>query len=118
MPVVVHDDVPFDPFRTGATYQTVVGDAQGSTPLRIGIQTSSPGYRTPLHSHPYMEALTILEGEGEAWMEGSEPFPVKPGMTLVFPAHVRHWFRALGARPLKTCGVHASPHRIVIEHEE
>ena len=43
---------------------------------------------------------------------------VKPGMTLVFPAHVRHWFRALGTGPLKTYGIHASPHRIVIEHEE
>ena len=118
MPVVIHDDVPFDPFRDGATYQTLVGDAQGSTPVRIGIQTSSPGYRTPLHSHPYMEALMILEGEGEAWMEGGEPFAVKPGMTLVFPAHTRHWFRALGTRPLKTCGVHTSPHRIVIEHDE
>lgn len=118
MPVVVHDDVPFDPFRSGAAYQTVVGDAEGSTPFRLGIQTSSPGYRTPLHSHPYMEALTILEGEGEAWMEGVEVFAVKPGMTLVFPPHVRHWFRALGTRPLKTCGVHASLHRIVIEHEE
>src|SRR5688572_7919430 len=64
MPVVVHKDVPFDPFNPGATYQTLVGDAQGSTPFRLGIQTSSPGYRTPLHSHPYMESLTVLEGEG------------------------------------------------------
>jgi quercetin dioxygenase-like cupin family protein len=118
MPVVVHENVPFDPFRAGATYQTVVGDEKGSTPLRVGIQTSSPGYRTPLHSHPYMEALTILEGEGEAWMEGSVPFRIAPGMTLVFPANTRHWFRALSTQPLKTCGVHASPHRIVIEHED
>ena len=70
----------------------MVGDAQGSTPFRLGIQTSSPGYRTPLHSHPYMEALTVLEGEGIAWMEGREPFPIAPGMTLVFPANTRHWF--------------------------
>jgi quercetin dioxygenase-like cupin family protein len=117
MPVVVHVNVPFDPFRAGATYQTVVGDEKGSTPLRVGIQTSSPGYRTPLHSHPYMEALTILEGEGEAWMEGREPFPISPGMTLVFPANTRHWFRA-GARGIKTYGIHASPHRIVTEHED
>jgi hypothetical protein len=34
------------------------------------------------------------------------------------PAHVRHYFRALGDRPLKTYGVHVSPHRIVIEHAE
>ena len=118
MPVVFHDNVPFDPFRTGATYQTLVGDERGSTPFRIGIQTSSPGYRTQLHSHPYMEALTILEGEGEAWMEGGASFPVSPGMTLVFPAHTKHWFRVVGTRPLKTCGVHASPHRIVIVHED
>ena len=51
-------------------------------------------------------------------MEGREPFPIAPGMTLVFPANTRHWFRALGARPLKTFGLHASPHRIVIEHED
>jgi mannose-6-phosphate isomerase-like protein (cupin superfamily) len=65
-----------------------------------------------------MEALTILDGEGEAWIEGGEPFPIAPGMTLVFPAHVKHWFRAVGSAPLKTCGVHVSPHRIVIVHEE
>jgi hypothetical protein len=40
MPVVVHDDVSFDPFNAGATYQTVVGDAQGSTPFRLGIHAS------------------------------------------------------------------------------
>ena len=70
MPVVYHDNVPSEPFRGGATYQTVVGDQQGSTPVRLGIQTSPPDYRTPLHSHPYMEALMILEGAGEAWIEG------------------------------------------------
>jgi len=103
MPVVYHGNVPNEPFRGGATYQTVVGDQQGSTPVRLGIQTSPPGYRTPLHSHPYMEALMILEGAGEAWIEGSDDLiALAPGMTLVFPANVRHQFRTLGRRPLKT----------------
>ena len=118
MSVVVHDKVPFEPFPSGATYQTLVGDDKGSTPFLLGIQTSSPGFRTPLHSHPYMETVTVLEGEGEAWMEGGAPFAIRPGMTMVFPAGVRHWFRALGTRPLKTYGIHASPHRIVIVHED
>ena len=119
MPVVVHDKVPFDPFTPGATYQTVVGDAQGSTPFRLGIQTSSPGYRTPLHSHPYMETLMVLEGAGEAWIEGHDDLiALAPGMTLVFPPNVRHQFRTLGGTPLKTLGVHVSPHRIVIVHED
>jgi quercetin dioxygenase-like cupin family protein len=118
MPIVVHTDVPSEPFPGGATYQHVVGDPQGSTSFRIGIQTSPPGYRTPLHSHPYTEALTIVEGEGEAWMEGRDVFPVRPGMTLVFPPRTKHWFRALGTKPLITWGLHASPHRIVDVHPE
>jgi mannose-6-phosphate isomerase-like protein (cupin superfamily) len=119
MPVVYHDNIPSEPFRGGATYQTVVGDQQGSTPVRLGIQTSPPGYRTPLHSHPYMEILTIVEGCGEAWIEGSDGLiSLAPGMTLVFPANVRHQFRTLGGTPLKTLGLHASPHRVVIVHED
>jgi transglutaminase-like putative cysteine protease len=84
MPVVIHANVPGEPFRGGATYQTLVGDAQGSTPIRGGIQSSPPGYRTPLHSHPYMETITVLDGEGEAWIEDrDELIPLKPGVTLV-----------------------------------
>ena len=119
MPVVYHSNVAREPFPGGATYQTVVGDEQGSTPVRLGIQTSPPGYRTPLHSPPYMEALMILEGAGEAWIEGSDDLiALAPGMTLVFPANVRHQFRTLGREPLKTLGVHTSPHRIVVVHED
>ena len=118
MPIVHHSDVASENFQGGATYQTLVGDAEGSTPIRIGIQTSPPGYRTPLHSHPYMEIITVLEGEGEAWLEGGDGLvALKPGVTLVLPPHQRHWFRATGERPLKTYGVHASRRRIVNVHD-
>lgn len=113
MAVIQHESVAHESFTGGATYQTLVGDAQGSTPIRVGIQTSPPGYRTRTHSHPYMEVLTVLEGQGEGWIEGREGVcRLEPGVTLVFPANVRHWFAATGERPLKTLGVHASPHRI------
>jgi quercetin dioxygenase-like cupin family protein len=118
MPVVYHCNVATEPFKGGATYQTLVGDAEGSTPIRVGIQTSPPGYRTPLHSHPYLETITILEGEGEAWLQGSDALvQLRPGVTLVLTPHLRHWFCATGIRPLKTYGVHASPHRIVLVHD-
>ena len=113
MPAILHESIPHQPFTGGATYQTLVGDARGSTPVRVGIQTSPPGYTTRTHSHPYMEILTVLEGRGEGWIEGEdETLRLEPGVTVVFPPNVRHWFRALGDRPLKTLGVHASPHRI------
>ena len=118
MPVVHHANVPFEHFRGGATYQTVIGDPEGSTPIRLGIQTSPPGYKTTLHSHPYLESVTVLEGIGEAWIDGNEDqIALVPGVTLVFPPNVRHQFRALGSEPLITLGVHASPHRIVIVDE-
>ena len=119
MPVVVHSKVASEPFKGGATYQTLVGDDEGSTPIRVGIQTSPPGYRTPLHSHPYLETITVLDGEGEAWLQGREgTVKLAPGVTLVLEPHQRHWFRATGAGPLRTYGVHASPKRIVVMHED
>lgn len=119
MPVVHHAEVAPEPFKGGATYQTLVGDSDGTTPVRIGIQTSPPGYRTPLHSHPYMEVITVLEGRGEAWIEGSAgTVMLEPGVTVVLPAGVRHWFGATGEMPLKTYGVHASAQRIVDVHGE
>ena len=81
--------------------------------MRIGIQISPPGYRTRTHSHPYMEVLTVLEGHGEGWIEDEDQvFKLEAGVTLVFPPNVRHWFQASGDQPLKTLGVHSSPHRI------
>jgi quercetin dioxygenase-like cupin family protein len=118
MPVVYESEIAAEPFKGGASYQTLVGDAQGSTPIRIGIQTSPSGYKTPLHSHPYLETITVLQGQGEAWLQGSDaPIQLGPGVTLVIAANQRHWFRATGDAPLRTYGVHASPHRIVIVHD-
>jgi quercetin dioxygenase-like cupin family protein len=118
MPVIHHSHVALEALKGGATYQTLAGDQEGSTPIRVGIQTSPPGYKTALHSHPYMETITVLDGQGEAWLEGAtELVTMQPGVTLVLPPNLRHWFRASGDRPLITLGVHASPHRVVNVHD-
>ncbi len=114
MPIVELGDVEKQSFPNGATYQTLVGDDTGSTPVRVGVQISPPGYSTGTHSHPYMEIVSVLEGEGEAWMDGQEgSIAIRPGTTLVLPPNVRHGFRVTGSVSLKTYGVHASPDRIV-----
>ena len=119
MPIVVHSKVAPEPFKGGATYQTLVGDEKGSTPIRVGIQTSPPGYRTPLHSHPYLETITVLEGQGEAWLQGREETVELPARRDARPRpHQRHWYRATGDAPLRTYGVHASPKRIVVVHDD
>ncbi len=114
MKVVEHEAVAVERFPGGATYLTLVGDEDGSTPVRTGIQVSPPGYETPEHSHPYVEVITVLEGTGEAWAEGEEgTVALRPGVTLILPPGQRHGFRVTGGTPLRTLGVHASPHRIV-----
>ena len=119
--VIRHDDVALEHFPDGASYRTLVGEgaAGQSDEVRIGIQTSPPGYATPLHSHPYTEILTILEGEGVAWLEDSdEEIALAPGMTVMLPAGLPHAFRATGEKPLVTYGLHVSPDRIVHIHDD
>ncbi len=114
MPIVVLDQVPKESFPNGASYQTLVGDAAGSTPVRVGVQVSPPGYSTGTHSHPYMEIVTVIEGIGEAWMDGQDGVvPIGPGTTPVLPPGTKHGFRVTGPDSMKTYGVHASPDRIV-----
>lgn len=71
MPVISLEDVPLEQFHDGATYQTIVGDDEGSTPVRLGLQVSPPGFSTGDHYHPYMEIVTVIDGEGEARIDGT-----------------------------------------------
>ena len=70
MPIVKLDDVEKQTFPNGATYQTIVGDDEGSTPVRVGFQVSPPGYSTGKHAHPYMEVVSVIKGTGVVWIEG------------------------------------------------
>jgi quercetin dioxygenase-like cupin family protein len=112
--VVRLDEVKTVPFGPNAFYQPIVGDDEGSTPIRTGIQTSQPGYETPLHSHPYLEVLHILDGTAEAWLEGreAEKVTLRKGDTIALPPDIPHAFRVVGNEVLRTYGVHASPKRI------
>ena len=119
MPIIDVNEIPKQDFPGGATYQTSVGDDQGSTPIRLGLQISEPGYSTGTHSHPYMEVVTVIEGTGEAWMEVQEGFAaISPGVTMVLPTNVKHGFRVTGTTQLKTYCIHTSPDRLIKWHPE
>jgi quercetin dioxygenase-like cupin family protein len=113
--VIREDERPVVPFPGGATYRALIGDDNGAEiPIRTGIQTSQPGYTTREHSHPYVEILTVLDGKGEAWLDG-EPgtTPMEKGVTISIPAGRVHGFRVLGDEPLVTYGIHTFGQRIV-----
>jgi mannose-6-phosphate isomerase-like protein (cupin superfamily) len=113
--VVKLDDTDVVKFGPHAIYQPIIGDDAGSTPLRTDIQTSQPGYVAPVHSHPYMEVLHILDGVAEAWIDGQDASRVTlhKGDTIAIPPGVPHSFRVVGDEVLRLLGMHASPRRIV-----
>ncbi len=113
--VIRLDEVERVKFGPDAYYQPIVGDAEGTTPIRTGIQTSQPGYVAPMHSHPYLEILHILDGTAEAWIEGQEDRKVvlRKGDTIALPPELPHSFRVVGDEALRLLGTHVSPRRIV-----
>jgi len=94
-------------------YQRLSGD--DGLPVFTGVQTCQPGYATPLHWHPYVECLFVLEGTMEAWLEGQEATPTRlgAGEMIALPACTPHVFRNGGDGVLRLMGIHASPTRIV-----
>jgi mannose-6-phosphate isomerase-like protein (cupin superfamily) len=102
-------------FGPDAIYQPILGDDEGTTPIRTGIQTSQPGYVAPVHWHPYLEVLHILDGVAEAWVDGQEDRKVtlRRGDTIAIPSQVPHSFRVVGDEVLRLLGTHVSPKRIV-----
>ena len=56
-----------------AFYHPLIAD--GDTPVRTGIQTSAPGYVAPMHFHPYVELLFIIEGEAEVGCRARKTSP-------------------------------------------
>jgi mannose-6-phosphate isomerase-like protein (cupin superfamily) len=104
------DVVSFGPL---SHYQRLTGE--DGLPVFTGVQTCHPGYATPLHWHPYVECLFVLEGTMEAWLEGEADSPTRlgPGELIALPACTPHVFRNAGDTTLRIIGIHASPTRIV-----
>ena len=99
-------------YGPGAFYHPLIAD--GDTPVRTGIQTSAPGYVTPMHWHPYVELLFIIEGEADVWLQGGEADPVRltAGDCVALPADIPHSFSTVGDKPMRLLGIHANPGRI------
>ena len=74
--------------------------------MRTGIQTAQPGYVAPVHAHPYLEILHILDGTAEAWIDGQEDRAVllRKGDTIALPPDTPHAFRLVGTRSCACSG--------------
>ena len=85
-------EVPVIRRATGVTSQPLVLAERGSRSLTMGISTFEPGAVIPLHTHNVEEAITILEGEAVAIIDGAEHV-VRAYDTTFVPPGVPHHFR-------------------------
>jgi quercetin dioxygenase-like cupin family protein len=76
----------------GVISQPLVMAERGSSSLTMGISTFEPGAVIPLHTHNVEEAITILEGEAVAILDGREHV-VRPYDTTFVPPGTPHHFR-------------------------
>jgi quercetin dioxygenase-like cupin family protein len=93
----------------GVISQPLVLAERGSTALTMGISTFEPGSAIPVHTHNVEEAITILEGEAVAIIDGHEHV-VRPYDTTFVPPGTPHHFRNDSDRPMKFLWTYGGTH--------
>ncbi|MBI3973839.1 MAG: cupin domain-containing protein [Chloroflexi bacterium] len=93
----------------GVISQPLVLAERGSTSLTMGISTFEPGSVIPLHTHNVEKAITILEGEAVAIIDGQEHV-VRPYDTTFVPPGVPHHFRNDSRTPMKFLWTYGGAH--------
>jgi quercetin dioxygenase-like cupin family protein len=93
----------------GVISQPLVMAERGSTSLTMGISTFQPGAVIPLHTHNVEEAITILEGEAVAIIEGQESI-CRPFDTTFVPPGTPHHFRNGSANEMKFLWTYGGAH--------
>jgi len=83
------------------------GEKQGA-PISAYIVNAPRGKGPPLHTHPYVETIFMLEGTATLTI-GDETREAKAGDIAVVPANTPHRFVNSGDTVLRQIDVHASP---------
>ena len=104
------EQLPFE----GMSYE-FTGDNHGA-PISAYIVNAKPGKGPPLHTHPYVETIFMLEGRATVTI-GAETREAKAGDIAVVPANTPHRFVNSGDTLLRQIDIHASPKFIQINLE-
>jgi len=83
------------------------GEKEGA-PISAYIVNAKPGQGPPLHTHPYVEVIFMVEGCATITL-GDETREAKAGGIVVVPANTSHRFVNSGETVLRQIDIHASP---------
>jgi quercetin dioxygenase-like cupin family protein len=92
------------PFQ-GMSYE-FVGEKEGA-PISAYVVNAKPGQGPPLHTHPYVEVIFMIEGSATVTV-GDETRDAPAGAIAVIPANTPHRFVNTGTTVLRQIDVHAS----------
>ena len=96
------EQLPFE----GMSYE-FHGEKHGA-PISAYIVNAKPGKGPPLHTHPYVEVIFMLEGRATVRV-GDDEREAKAGEIVVVPANTPHRFVNSGTELLRQVDIHASP---------
>jgi uncharacterized cupin superfamily protein len=90
----------------------VTPESVGAQKLSVAIMNCHPhAVVRPMHAHRDIEeVIFILDGEGEAWVDG-ERANFKKGDAVLFPANSVHQVRNTGDSALRTASIFSAPTR-------
>jgi len=77
--------------------------------FQMGITSFPPGTSIPLHSHNTIEQVTVLEGEGEAELNGGR-VAARPYDTTQIPSGEIHRFINTGTGVMRILWVYGAAH--------
>ncbi|GAB4526933.1 MAG: hypothetical protein Kow0063_01700 [Anaerolineae bacterium] len=108
--IVSLSDIPAQQLPGRQLQWLVTPETIGAEKISMAVMDCPPGSTVrPLHSHRDIEEiLFILEGEGEAWVDG-EVASFKQGDAVLLPANSRHMVRNTGTTSLRTCSIFSPP---------
>jgi 2-dehydro-3-deoxyglucarate aldolase/4-hydroxy-2-oxoheptanedioate aldolase len=82
-------DAPPVEIERGVLFRPLVGAHNQAGSLTTGIVTFSPGTELPYHTHPYAEAVTLLQGEVAVEVEGRR-YQLEPLDNIMVPRETAH----------------------------
>jgi len=95
------DEIPWEPFggRTREVFRKSLSTRDFPSGFKATLTLARPGGEFPEHVDPYTHIFYILEGKGEASLEG-RPIPLRKGDTLTIGAGKKHGWRNSGQADL------------------
>jgi len=91
------DNSPWEPFggKTKDIFRKGLSAKTFPSGFKASLTLAKPGGEFPEHEDPYFHIFFILEGEGEAFLEGKK-IPFRKGTALTVEAGKRHSYRNTG----------------------